>query len=95
MFPFNKIRVETDFASNSFSQNYEYPSEDKPKKLSCIPECYWELMEKCWSYNPNDRPSFEEITNWLKDGKYAIEEFRQKTDLDQLHKYQEKIEKEE
>lgn len=35
--------------------------------------------------------SFDEITEILKNDKFALDEFGVKTDLDELHKYQDKI----
>lgn len=58
----------------------------KPENM---PEPYWELVEECWKSNPEDRPTFEEITEILKDDKYAIEEFGMKTDLNELHRFRE------
>lgn len=63
----------------------------RPQRPDNIPDCYWELIIECWRDDPNNRPSFEEITNLLKDDRYAIEEFGLTTDLDQLHQYQNKI----
>lgn len=63
----------------------------RPEKLSNIPENYWNLIEKCWCKNPCDRLSFIDITEMLKDDEFALEEFGMKTDLDQLHEYQKKI----
>lgn len=63
----------------------------RPKKPENIPDHYWELIQKCWDHDPSNRPSFEEITNILKDDKFALEEFGMKTDLQQLHEYQQRI----
>lgn len=65
----------------------------RPMRPDQIPDPYWELIEKCWKHNPDERPTFEEITEELKNDKYAIEEFGMKTDLDKLHEYQERIDK--
>lgn len=65
---------------------------ERPK---IIPGCYWELIQCCWSHNPNERPTFDEITVALKDDRFAIEEFGMKTDLDQLHEYQARIDSDE
>ncbi|ELP93094.1 hypothetical protein EIN_053390 [Entamoeba invadens IP1] len=46
---------------------------DKP---SGVPENYWDLTTKCWSQNPEDRPTFAEvltkIEGWGEDIKYAL-----------------------
>ena len=60
----------------------------RPKRPENIPDCYWELIEKCWKQNPEERLTFEQITEILKDDKFALEEFGMKTDLNQLHEYQ-------
>lgn len=64
----------------------------RPVKPASIPEHYWELIQKCWKGKPNERLTFEQIVNLLKDDKYALEEFGMKTNLDELHDYQKRIE---
>lgn len=66
--------------------------EQRPVRPKSIPDCYWELIQKCWKQNPDERPTFDEITEMLKDDKFAIEEFGMKTDIDELHKYRAKFE---
>ena len=68
---------------------------NRPKRPDLIPDAYWELVQRCWKQNPEDRPTFDEITEELKNDKYAIEEFGMKTDLNQLHEYQKRIDKDE
>lgn len=63
----------------------------RPMRQDNIPDCYWELIQKCWQQNPDDRPTFEEIVNILKDDKFALNEFGEETDLNQLHEYQQRI----
>ena len=63
----------------------------RPTRPENMPDSYWELIQKCWKENPNDRPTFAEIVEELKDDKYAIEEFGMKTNLDELHRYQNRI----
>lgn len=65
----------------------------RPRKPDNIPEAYWQLINKCWKQEPANRMTFEEITEELKKDIYAIEEYGQKTDLDQLHEYQNRIDK--
>ena len=69
-------------------------SENRPSFDESIPDCYRCLIESCWSQDPSERPTFEEIVEILKSDKYAIEEFGMKTDLDELHNYQDRIEQE-
>lgn len=52
-----------------------------------MPDHYWELINKCWKYEADENPAFEEITNILKDDKFALEEFGTKTDSKQLYEY--------
>lgn len=56
-----------------------------------MPDCYWDLVQKCWSPSNYDRPTFEDIIEILRDDKFAIEEFGMKTDIDQLHEYQKRV----
>lgn len=55
----------------------------RPKLDKNIPDCYRQIIELCWSQNPEDRPTFEEITSILKNEKGFItknvneEEFKQ------------------
>ncbi|KAK8881221.1 hypothetical protein M9Y10_003955 [Tritrichomonas musculus] len=64
----------------------------KPDHIS---DQYWDLIQKCWKQEPKDRPTFEEIVEILKDDKYALEEYGMKTDLNELHEYQARIDKDE
>lgn len=66
----------------------------RPMKPESIPDIYWDLIQQCWKQNPAERPTFEEITEILKDDKFAIEEFGMKTNLDELHEYQRRIDQE-
>ena len=54
-------------------------------------DSYWDLIVRCVRKNPNERPSFAEIVENLKNDQFAIEEFGMKTDLNDLHEYQERI----
>lgn len=58
-----------------------------------IPDHYWKLIQHCWNQSPDERQSFEEITQLLRDDRFALNEFGDPTDLDQLHEYQNRIEK--
>ena len=60
---------------------YEIVTEEAPnvgengvesKFESKIPLCYQILIEKCWSPNPNDRPTFDEIVSELKNNSQYI-----------------------
>ena len=45
------------------------------KRADNIPDFYWDLICKCWSQDPNDRPSFVEIVKHLRahTSEYAFE----------------------
>lgn len=64
---------------------------DRPVKPEGIPEHYWELIQRCWKQNPDERPTFDEIVNLLKNDKYALDEFGLKTNLIELHDYQKRV----
>lgn len=38
----------------------------RPSINKSVPSCYQKLMERCWSQNPEDRPTFDQILNELK-----------------------------
>ena len=63
----------------------------RPKRQPNIPDCYWELIQECWKQEPEERPTFEEITKILRDDKFAINEFGIPTNLDELHEYWDRI----
>lgn len=60
----------------------------RPDKLRNISDEFWELIQRCWSQYPEDRPSFDQIVSLLRDDRYV---FDSKTDLDSLHKYQDRL----
>lgn len=60
----------------------------RPSRPENIPDSYWDLVQLCWAPNPDDRPNFEEITEQLKEDKFAIDEFGMTTDLDELKRFQ-------
>ena len=63
----------------------------RPLKPKSIPDVYWDLIQKCWKQNPNDRPTFDEIVEMLKNDCYALEEFGMKTNIEELHRYQKRM----
>ncbi|KAK8890603.1 hypothetical protein M9Y10_035383 [Tritrichomonas musculus] len=63
----------------------------RPVRPDSIPDKYWDLIQHCWDQEPSSRPTFEDITEILKDDAFAIEEFGMKTDLARLHEYQKRI----
>lgn len=67
----------------------------RPVKPESIPDCYWNLIQKCWDQAPENRPKFSEIVELMKDDKFAINEFGMETDLDELHEYQNRVDKDE
>lgn len=64
----------------------------RPDKPDLMPECYWNLVSKCWDQNQNKRPSFDEIVDTLKNDMFAIDEFGMNTDRNDLHEYQSRVE---
>ena len=64
---------------------------ERPIRPENIPDCYWFLINNCWKQNPDERLTFEQISELLKDDIYAIEEYGMKTDIEELHKYQQRI----
>ena len=59
----------------------------RPKIPKRVPECYKNLIKRCWNQNPNQRPSFDDIVNELKTNKYFVQgninkkEFKQYIDF--------------
>ncbi|KAK8857734.1 hypothetical protein M9Y10_016142 [Tritrichomonas musculus] len=88
----NKIEFEDTRIRSSQQYMMKIGRGMRPRRPSEIPDHYWELIQKCWKHDPSERPTFEEIVNILKDDKYALEEYGMKTDLENLHEYQERIE---
>ena len=89
------------FVGNSFLKNhkkyisrsliYKRKNDQLIEKTEMIPDNYWDLIQQCLQIDANKRPSFEQITNILMDDKFALNEFDMKTNLDQLHEYQKRI----
>ncbi|KAK8886585.1 hypothetical protein M9Y10_042049 [Tritrichomonas musculus] len=46
----------------------------RPEISDIVPDCYRELIEKCWSQSPDDRPTFSEIVDVLKNDPSFITE---------------------
>ena len=63
----------------------------RPIKPENMPDSYWELINRCWDQDESKRPTFSEIVEELKSDKYAIEEFGMKTNVDELHEDQRKV----
>lgn len=63
-------------------------------RLENMPDCYWDLICKCRDNVLQNIPSFDEIVEILKHDKFALNEFGRKTDMDELHEYQGRIERE-
>ena len=63
----------------------------RPSRPELMPDCYWELVCRCWHQNENKRPSFDEIVEILKKESFAIDEFGMKTDRNDLHEYQSRV----
>lgn len=63
---------------------------NRPKIKIQMPSCYKNLIEICWQENPDERPTFEDITHILKTDNGFITE---KVDKDFFMKYVQFIEK--
>ena len=78
-----------------FSKSIKYESsfngELLLKRPNNISDAFWQLIQLCMNKNLDERPTFAQITEWLKDDKYAIEEYGMKANLDELHEYQKRI----
>lgn len=59
-----------------------------------MPDAYMELIKLCTKKDLYSIPTFNEITEMLKDDKFAFELFGKKTDLKKLHEYQNRIDSE-
>lgn len=62
----------------------------RPELTSDISEPYQNLIKKCWSPNPEERPTFDEIVNFLKENKNCA--FSEKVNESELHDYIDYIE---
>ena len=87
----NSLKFSEGFALNRFAFLKNILNSKRLKRPQNIPDNFWELIQKCWNDDPDERPTFSEITEILKDDNFALEEFGMKTDLDELHQYQNKI----
>lgn len=56
----------------------------RPEFDNEIPKCYKNLIEKCWSHDPQDRPTFDEILDILKNNHDFIND---QDDSEEFHKY--------
>ena len=90
MFVYSMFTDTTDEAD--FLNRYLLSSNYRPNKNENIPDNYFNLIEKCWNEDPKKRPSFSEIVEILKSDKFALNEYSMKTNLDELHEYQNRIE---
>ena len=63
---------------------------DRLKRMSEIPDCWWELIERCWDQVSSNRPTFSDIVELLEEGKLVIPG----TDMDRYREYQRRLEAE-
>ena len=63
---------------------------NRPKITVDLPNCYHRLIERCWSQDPNDRPTFDEIVQILKNDQDFVTEC---IDNENYQKYINTIEK--
>ncbi|KAK8837972.1 Receptor-interacting serine/threonine-protein kinase 1 [Tritrichomonas musculus] len=58
--PYSFIESKKEFITYVVNEKY------KPIIYNSCPECYKNLLQRCWSQDPEDRPSFEQILFELK-----------------------------
>lgn len=63
----------------------------RPKFKETFPKFYQELIEKCWSHDPKERPTFEEIVNHLRLNKEVITDEINKDEFDNFVKFIDEI----
>lgn len=51
---------------------------DRPPFNSFVPNAYKDLISRCWSQNPTDRPSFEQIVNELSTNEEFLSDLMEK-----------------
>ena len=94
-FMYNMFTTDIQFEVGTPRSVHQYMSfitkGQRPIKKPNIPEVYWQLITKCWSESPAERPSFVEVVEIMKDDSFALTEYDQTTDLNQLHEYQARI----
>lgn len=91
----NNFKFSDGFALNRYNFLNRISEGERLKKHQNIPNVFWELIQKCWCQEPDKRPTFCDIVNELKNDKFALDEFGMKTDLNELHNYQQQLFKEE
>ena len=57
---------------------------ERPQIKESVPECYRNLIQRCWAQNPGDRPAFEDIVNELKSNHEFV---TADVDAEEFHKY--------
>ncbi|KAK8854434.1 hypothetical protein M9Y10_016996 [Tritrichomonas musculus] len=69
-FAITAYEIMTNLRPYHFTQAYKHMtyvgSGKRPKLTTPILDCYRNLIERCWSQDPNKRPSFDEIVTELK-----------------------------
>ena len=63
------------------------------KKRDSIPDVYWDLIQQCTNETPKERPTIRQIIKELKNDKYLLKEFGLESNPNEVHLYQEKMEK--
>ena len=73
VYAFSFIVYEILFKENSFKNltssqlfNEVVNNGNRPEIKKTVPECYRKLIEKCWSQDPSERLSFDQIVEYLK-----------------------------
>lgn len=93
MIVYELMTLKKPFKNNSYHDVYKeiVIKRRRPKIDENIPECYRQLIEVCWSTNPEARPSFEDIERILRTDEKFITE---KVDKNGFFQYVQDIEKE-
>ena len=55
--PYSFIESKKEFITYVVNEKY------KPIIYNSCPECYKNLLQRCWSQDPKGRPTFDEIVN--------------------------------
>lgn len=58
---------------------------DRSKFNANVPKCYQELITKCWSQDPENRPTFPQIVEMLKTNREFVTELN--VDEEEFHEY--------
>jgi serine/threonine protein kinase len=78
-------------ARKAYNSGRWVTSGDRPIRKPEIPDRFWELITRCWSHAPEERPSFAEITQMMLDSDDFVLDG---TNIDEYHEYRERMTRE-